>query len=166
MRLQSAPAATATPQLDLEARLAAVDALMTVRLDEAHMRLAVDTAHPESPTPEIIAPVRLTPAAAPCPYPTPIAALLYRARVRLEDTGWCTGRLRAPDGAACLIGAIRAEAVSRDQADDACVILLEAIRRDFPAAETVPFWNDSQTSPAPILLALGRAADLAHTRSL
>jgi hypothetical protein len=102
----------------------------------------------------------------PCPYDTPIAATLHKARLRLEAGGWCTGALRDEQGANCLIGAIRAEAGSRGEADDACVVLLEAIRRDFPNAETIPTWNDSRNGPRQPLLYLDRAATLAHARTL
>jgi hypothetical protein len=111
-------------------------------------------------------PVDTSPSAAPNPYTTPIAATLHRARIRLETGGWCTGALRDEQGANCLIGAIRAEAPSGGIADDACALLLEAIRRDFPNAETIPTWNDSRNSPRHPLLYLDRAATLAHARSL
>src|SRR5687767_10400973 len=66
-------------------------------------------------------PVEAAPAPQLQPYRTPIAALLHRARARLLNSGWCSDRLRDEQGAACLIGAIRAEASSRGEADDACV---------------------------------------------
>jgi hypothetical protein len=160
---------TAAPvHLDLDARLAMVGALMAERLDQAAVAFEVNTAHipAADPIPEVVAPLPLTPTAAPCPYTTPIAGTLHRARVRLEAGGWCTGQLRDEQGARCLIGAIRAVASSRGEADDACVLLLDAIRRDFAEAETIPSWNDSQTSPQPALLYLDRAAALAHARGL
>lgn len=154
-------------ELDLDARLAMVGAIMTGRLDEAAVAFEVNTAHiPATPIPEITAPLPLTPAAAPCPYSTPIAAALHRARLRLEIGGWCTGQLRDEQGAACLIGVIRGEAGSRGAADDACVLLLEAIRRDFPNAESVPSWNDARRDPQLPARYLERAAELAHARSL
>jgi hypothetical protein len=152
---------------DLDARLAMVGALMTGRLDEAAVAFEVNTAHiPPTPLPEITAPLPLTPTAAPCPYNTPVAATLHRARLRLEIGGWCAGQLRDEQGAACLIGVIRSEAGSRGEADDACVLLLEAIRRDFPNAETVPSWNDARRDPRLPARYLERAAELAHARSL
>jgi hypothetical protein len=69
------------------------------------------------------------------------------------------------DGRRCAIGAIRREAASRRQAGDACVLLLEAIQRHW-AAETIPSWNRQQTSVAPVLLAFGRAAEMAGERGL
>jgi hypothetical protein len=103
---------------------------------------------------------------APNPYSTPVAATLHRARLQLDAGGWCTGQLRDEQGAACLIGVIRAAAGSRGQADDACVLLLEAIRRDFPGAETVPSWNDARRDPQLPARYLERAAELAHNRNL
>jgi hypothetical protein len=156
----------ATPvELDLDARLAMVGALMTGRLDEAAVAFEVNTAHiPATPLPEITAPLPLTPTSAPCPYSTPIAVALHRARLRLDVGGWCTGQLRDEQGAACLIGVIRAEAPTRGAADDACVVLLDAIRRDFAHIETIPSWNDAQRDPRLPAVYLDRAAALAHAR--
>jgi hypothetical protein len=153
--------------LDLDTRLALIDAAMTVRLDEAAVAFEVRTAHlpAADPIPEITAPLRLTPVAASNPYNTPMAALLHRARVRIETDGWCRDALRDEDGAHCPIGAIRLEAASRDQADDACVFLLGVIQQDFADA-TIPSWNAAQTSSTPVLNSLDRAAQLAHNRNL
>lgn len=160
-----APAAAAP--LDLDARLALAGLAMDERLAAAGLAVAVNSAHIDiDPLPEVTAPLRLIPTAAPCPYPTPIAATLHRARLRLDAGGWCTGQLRDEQGARCLIGSIRAEAPNRGAADDACVLLLEAIRRDFPSAETVPSWNDNQRDPRLPGLYLDRAAELAHARGL
>lgn len=159
---------TAAPvELDLDARLVLVGALMDERLAHANIAFEVDTAHipAADPIPTVVAPPLVEPADAPRPYGTPLAATLHRARIRLETAGWCTGQLRDEQGAACLIGAIRAEAPSRGHADDACALLLEAIRRDFADAETIPSWNDRQTSPRPALLYLDRAAALAHSHN-
>lgn len=169
--MQTAPTtqpAAVKAELDLDARLALVGAAMSSRLDQAAVAFEVNTAHIASadPIPEITAPLPLTPTSAPCPYPTPIAATLHRARLRLDAGGWCTGQLRDEQGAACLIGVIRAEARSRGEADDACVLLLEAIRRDFPNAETVPSWNDARRDPRLPALYLDRAATLANSRNM
>jgi hypothetical protein len=169
--MNTAPATrteTAAPvELDLDARLAVVGALMDERLALANVAFEVDTAHipAADPIPAVVAPPLVAPGPAPCPYGTPLAATLHRARIRLETGGWCTGQLRDEQGAACLIGAIRAEAPTRGQADDACAVLLEAIRRDFADAETIPSWNDSQRGPRLALLYLDRAATLAHSRN-
>jgi hypothetical protein len=106
-----------------------------------------------------------TPRPAPSPYSTPIAALLHQARLRIEADGWSREALVEEDGRRCAIGAIRREASNRGQADDACVLLLEAIQRHWHA-ETIPSWNAAQTSPAPVLLAFEQAVHLAHTRNL
>lgn len=163
----TATTAAVPVHLDLDARLAMVGAVMDERCTLAVLAVDVNSAHIATPElPEVSAPLPLTPTAAPCPYPTSIAATLHRARLRLDAAGWCTGQLRDEQGAACLIGAIRTEAPSRGAADDACALLLEAIRRDFPTAETVPSWNDSQRDPRLPARYLGRAAELAHARGL
>lgn len=161
----SPPPVDASDALDFAARLALTDAIMVDRLDQASITFDVNTAHIPTPVlPEITAPLPLTPTLAPTPYTTPIAATLHKARIRLETGGWCTGALRDEQGARCPIGAIRAEASSRNEADDACVLLLEAIRRDFPTAEAVPSWNDDQRDPRLPARYLDRAAELAHAR--
>lgn len=155
--------ATQASALTLDERLALTHHTMDHRLDRAAVRFEVDTVHIPAEQVEITIP-NLPQTATPAPYSTPIAALLHRAAIRLQTDGWCRGSLRE-DGRRCAIGAIRIEASSRHQADDASALLLEVIRRDFADA-TVPSWNDSQTSPRPVLLALGRAAELAHQRNL
>jgi hypothetical protein len=166
--MQATPPADTGVDLDLTARLALVDAAMAARLRVTNLAFDVNTAHipAAEPLPEITTVLPLTPTPTPSPYTTPIAGALHRARNRIATGGWCTGALRDEQGARCPIGAIRIEAASRHQADDACVLLLEAIRRDFPDAETVPSWNDAQASVAPVLLTLGQAAELAHNRNL
>jgi hypothetical protein len=159
--------APATPvELGLDARMAVTLAEMDGRCTTAVLAVDINSAHIATVTPEITAPLPLTPTAAPCPYSTPVAATLHRARLRLEIGGWCTGQLRDEQGAACLIGAIRAEAGSRGQADDACVVLLEAIRRRFPDAESVPSWNDSRRDGGPVMRLLSEAAALADARGI
>ena len=166
--------ASPPPVLDLDARLALLNVEMDARLNEAALAFAINTAHiaGADPIPDIaesVPVVPLTPTLAPAanPYDTPLAALLHRARVYIETHGWLQGGLREDHGTRrCPMGALRIEAVERRDADDACVLLLEAIQADFPTAETLPSWNDGQNSPAPVLLYLDRAAQLAHTRSL
>lgn len=111
-------------------------------------------------------PAEITQPPTACPYSTPLAVTLHKARVRLETDGWCAGALRDEQGANCLIGAIRAEAPTGGVADDACRVLLDAIQRDFPGAETIPSWNDSRNGQRQPLLYLDRAAALAHARML
>lgn len=162
--VQASPPTTVTPvEIDLDARMALTLAEMDGRCTTAVLAVDINSAHIATDVPEIAAPLPLTPTS---PYRTPIAATLHRARVRLETGGWCTGALRDEQGARCLIGTIRVEAGSRGEADDACVLLLEAIRRDFPTAETVPSWNDNQRDLRLPARYLDRAAQLAHARNL
>jgi hypothetical protein len=157
--------ATRPPTLDLDDRLALASLAMDERLDHAAVSFEVNTAHiPADPPAEVTVP-HLPQTAAPAPYTTPLAALLHRARVRLQTDGWSREAALEEDGRRCAIGAIRREAASRWQADDACVLLLEAIQRHW-AADTIPSWNRQQGSVAPVLLAFDRAAELAHQRSI
>lgn len=99
------------------------------------------------------------------PYRTPIAALLHRAQTRLLGAGWCADRLRDEQGAVCMIGAIRAEAGSRREADDACAFLLDIVRDEFdPTAETIASWNDRQRDGHMPARILGHAASRADAR--
>jgi hypothetical protein len=165
--VQASPPATVTPvELDLDARMALTLAEMDGRCTTAVLAVDINSAHIATDTHEITAPLPLTPTLAPNPYRTPIAGLLHRARNRIVADGWCRDALYDDQGAICPIRAIRLEAASRHEADDACVLLLESIQRDFRDAATIPSWNAAQTSPAPVLLAFDRAAELAHGRSL
>jgi hypothetical protein len=157
-------APTQAPVLDLDARLALASLAMDARLDQAAVAFEVNTAHISAEPPIEITIPQLPQTAVPAPYSTPIAALLHQTRIHIETDGWARGALRE-DGRRCLIGAIRFEAASRHQADDASALLLEIIQREF-GGDTVPSWNDAQTSPRPVLLALGRATELAHARGL
>jgi hypothetical protein len=98
-------------------------------------------------------------------YPTPVAAVLQRARARLERDGWCQGATVSEDGARCLYGALRAEAASTAELDTALDVLLETIRRHFPDEDTVPGFNDAH-GPRTVFRVLDQAADLAHARTL
>lgn len=101
------------------------------------------------------------------PYRTPIAALFHRAHTRLLNDGWCADRLRDEQGARCLIGAIRAEASSRGEADDACTLLLDIVRDEFdPTAETIASWNDRQRDGHMPARLLGHAASRADARGI
>jgi hypothetical protein len=164
--VQASPPATVTPvELDLDARMALTLAEMDRRCTTAVLAVDINSAHIATVTPEITAPLPLTPTLAPNPYRTPIAGLLHRARNRIAADGWCRDALHDDQGAICPIRAIRLEASNRHQADDACVTLLESIQRHWQA-ETIPSWNARQASAAPVLLAFDRAAELAHNRSL
>ncbi|MFD9389503.1 hypothetical protein ACFWBB_01800 [Streptomyces sp. NPDC060000] len=167
------PAARVTPApavtLGLEARLAAVDAAMTLRLEEAAVAHEVRTAHlavdPIGLADVITVPLTPTPEPpAPATYRTPAAALLERAHHRMQAAGWCAGTLADDDGAVCLIGALRAEADGdQDLVVDASAILLEAIQRKFHD-ESVPAFNDRQHSGAVPARMLLEAAGLADAR--
>lgn len=162
---QRTPAAA--PPLDLDARLAAVDAAMTVRLETALLAFDIDSAHIEQPL-DLVDVVRVPIAIPTVPepeYATPIAALLQRAKRRLETGGWCTGTLVGPNGERCLLGAIRAEAPHRGMEGSAAAVVLDAIRRQFAHVETVPQFNDQIADRESALRILGEAADLANTRN-
>ncbi|MGW0577734.1 DUF6197 family protein [Streptomyces sp. NPDC002920] len=165
MTVQTA-ARAAAPALDFETRLALAEAAMNVRLADASAAIEVNTAHiPIDPIPHVDAAPILAPAVAPCPYRTTIATLLWRARNILEVRGWCTGALRDEQGAVCLMGALRAATPSPSLESDALAVLLEAIRRDFPEAESVPRFNDGRANSFLAFRYLDRAADLAHARN-
>lgn len=154
-------------RMDIDACLALAGAAMTMRLDEAAVAFEVNTAH--IPTEPAFIPDRLQPALPvrqSAPYRTPIAACLQRAQSRLEEAGWCAGTSRDEQGAVCLMQAIRAEARTGGEADDACVFLLDVIRRQFPDAETVPSWNDQQHGPRHPIRMLGHTADRADARGI
>ncbi|CAL9648681.1 DUF6197 family protein [Streptomyces sp. enrichment culture] len=160
--------AAAPPVLDLDARLALVDAAMTVRLAEAAVAFEVNTAHlpGADPVPHIAETPLPEPAATPSPYQSPLADLLYRARQRIETDGWCRDAVFDESGAVCPIRAIRLEARGdRDLAHDACVALLNAIQGQFAHAETIPSWNAQQTSVGPVLAAFDRATHHAHAHN-
>ncbi|MGA4875855.1 DUF6197 family protein [Streptomyces lydicamycinicus] len=112
-------------------------------------------------------PVDTPTAPAPQPYRTPIAGLFHRAQTRLLRDGWCADRLRDEQGARCLVGAIRAEAGSRGEADDACTLLLDIVRSEFdPTAETIASWNDRQRDGHMPARILGHAASRADARGI
>jgi hypothetical protein len=165
--VQASPPTT-TSALDLDARMALLLAVMGDRCRDAVLAVDVNSAHIDTGVPaEITAPLPLTPTLAPSPYSTPIAELIHRARLRIEADGWCRDAIFDEQGAVCPIRAIRLEARGdRRLADDACVLLLDAIQRSFPGAETIPSWNAGQTSARPVLLQFDRAAQLAHNRGL
>lgn len=158
-----------TPPLSLELRMEALSALMDHRLSEATAALDVNTAH-LAVDPVDLADVVRGPVDVPRPpvtlYPTPVAALLQRALTRLERDGWCKGAMVDEAGAVCLYGAIRAEAARSSLESAALSVLLDAIRRQFPDADSVPAFNDAHHGPRVVFRVLGQAADLAHARGL
>lgn len=167
---QTRPAPAAA--LSLEARLAAVEAAMTVRLEEAAVAHEVRTAHIHTDTADLgdVITVPLTPAptAPPQSYTSPVAALLERARHRMETRGWCAGAGADEHGAVCIIGAIRAEAGgNRDLEADAARTVLDAIRRRFgDHIDSVPTFNDGFGSGRTPARMLGEAAMMADARGL
>jgi hypothetical protein len=163
------PAAAPPAALDLDARLAAVDALMTVRLELAALAVAVDSAHPETVVDlahVITGPVQPLPAPAPALYPTEAAATLQRAAQRLTAGGWCRGAIVDAEGARCLYGAVHAEASSGRAERDALAVLMDAIRRHLPGADSIPAANDGLRSADVAVRLLGEAAALADARGL
>ncbi|MFI8093752.1 hypothetical protein ACIF9R_36505 [Streptomyces sp. NPDC086080] len=163
---------TRHPPRTLDERLTAVSDLMTERLKEAAAAVDVNTAFrvPDVEPVDLADVVRVPADVQPyrplvVPYETPLAAVLQRARHRLEHGGWCQGATVDEDGARCLYGALRAEAASTAELHDALAVLLETIRRHFPGEETVPGFNDSH-GPRVVFRVLDQAADLAHARNL
>ncbi|MFJ1847083.1 hypothetical protein [Streptomyces sp. NPDC088146] len=167
----TAPPAPPT-ELSLEERLTLVNTEMTARLDEAAVAYEVNTAHIETEPVDLadVVTVPLTPTLQPQPnaYPTPVAALLQRARHRLLTGGWCKNVLIDADGARCMLGAIRIEARGDSGLEaDAAAVLLDAIRRKFgDGVDTVPSFNDAHGSGRVPMRMLDQAAGLADTRGL
>ncbi|GGU66517.1 DUF6197 family protein [Streptomyces daghestanicus] len=181
--LPTAPAATgrtppaASPaagdRLSLDARLAAAEAAMTVRLDEAAVAHEVRTAHIHTEPVDLadVITVPLTPALQPPARQlpaTPVAALLERARARMETDGWCAGALSDTSGAVCLLGAIRKEAGGDHALEaDAAAVVLDAIRRRFgDHVESVPSFNDAHRTGRVPIHVLGEATSMADARGL
>ncbi|MCY1649326.1 hypothetical protein AB0D68_25335 [Streptomyces sp. NPDC048212] len=159
---------TAPAVLSLEVRLAAVEAAMTVALDEAAVAYEVRTAHIPT-TPVDLADVvtlPLTPTLQPSsPYASPVAALLHRAQQRLLTDGWCAGSQVREDGARCLYGAIRVEAAAdRSLEARGLEVLMDAIRSQFSDADSVPTFNDRWANGRVPMRILGQAAALAYNR--
>ncbi|WP_055714044.1 DUF6197 family protein [Streptomyces torulosus] len=178
--LTSAPAPArasttgARPHLSLEDRLAALDAAMTVKLDEAAVAFEVNTAHIPNALVNLADAVTLPGALAAAPhplpdlYPTPVAALLQRAHHRMATDGWCAGALIDEDGAVCLLGAITKQS-GGDQslAGRALDVLMDAIRRKFgPDVESVPSFNDAFAGGRVPMRMLEEAAVLADARGI
>lgn len=156
--------ATVTPArvetvVDLDTRLAIAAAAMTLRLEQAMLRFAVDTAHQPEPAVDLVTPILPTAVPPPAPQAGPLAAV-YLAAIRIiRERGWTRGGLRDEQGAVCAVGAIRAAAgPDRGLADDACAQLLDAIQTQF-TAETIPAWNDQQAGPEPVIRLLHAAAN-------
>ncbi|MGW8863326.1 DUF6197 family protein [[Kitasatospora] papulosa] len=159
---------TAPTVLPLEARLAAVEAAMTVALDEAAVAYEVRTAHvPTTPVDLAdVATLPLTPTLQPsAPHASPVAALLQRTQQRLLIDGWCAGSQVREDGARCLYGAVRVEAAGdRSLEARGLEVLMDAIRSQFSDADSVPVFNDSWTNGRVPMQMLGQAVALADSR--
>ncbi|MFF4442850.1 hypothetical protein [Streptomyces sp. NPDC001621] len=164
------PQQTTTPAgqpLTLEARLAAREADMTLRLGAAAIAHEVNTAH-LAPDPVDLADIITVPdAPAPPPpptYTTPVAALLERAQHPMQSAGCCADARTDDEGRVCVLGAIRAEA-SGDRAleADAAAVVLNSIRRrfgdDVPSVATFDDAHGSGSAPIHILGEAGRIAD-------
>ncbi|MEV5049354.1 hypothetical protein AB0N20_33390 [Streptomyces griseoincarnatus] len=164
--------APAPGALSLDARLAAVEAAMTVRLEEAAVAHEVRTAYigttPADLGDVVAVPLTPVPQAPPQTYTTPVAALLERAQHRMETGGWCAGTAVDEDGAVCMIGAIRKEAGGdRSLEADAAAVVLDAIRRRFgDHIESVPAFNDAHDTGRIPLRMLDQAASLADARGV
>ncbi|MFD5572758.1 DUF6197 family protein [Streptomyces cadmiisoli] len=172
---QAGPAAAPATSdcLSLDIRLAAVEAAMTVKLDEAAVAHEVRIAHIHTEPVDLadVITVPLTPTLQPPPQQlptTPVAALLERARARMEADGWCAGALTDESGAVCLLGAIRKEAGgNRSLEADAASVVLDAIRRRFgDHVDSVPSFNDTHMSSRIPARMLGEAASIADAQGL
>ncbi|MFJ6835547.1 hypothetical protein [Streptomyces sp. NPDC091209] len=147
--------------------MAAVKKDMDARLALAAVAYEVNTAHIETAPVDwstIAAPLApVAPLPAPCPYATPIAALLHRASLRLREGGWCAGALIDEEGSLCSQGAIRRESGGdRRMEAQALEVLLEAIRGEFgPHVESVPSFNDAWANGREPTRMMERAAILA-----
>ncbi|AYV32962.1 hypothetical protein EES41_40015 (plasmid) [Streptomyces sp. ADI95-16] len=166
------PARSSAPpaELSLEARMAATDAAMTIRLEEAAVAYEVNTAHiPIEPVDlgDVVT-LPLTPTLQPpTPYPTPVAALLQGAHHRLLTGGWCSGALVDENGARCLYGAIHIEARGDQSLESRGLqVLMDAIRRQFGDVDSVPSFNDGFASGRIPMRMLDQAAGLADARCL
>lgn len=151
--------AAPSPVVDLDTRLALASAGMDALLEQAMLRFDVDTAHQPEPAVDYAAPILPTVTPAPAPQSSPLAAV-YLAAIRIiRERGWTRSCLRNQQGAVCAVGAIRAAAgPDRGLADDACAHLLDAIQTQF-SAETIPAWNDQQTSADVVIRMLHSAAN-------
>ncbi|MFE3326876.1 hypothetical protein [Streptomyces sp. NPDC059176] len=146
--------------LSFDERLALAAMAVDARIDSTPLDLADVIRIPvEEPEPGLWGPF------GPGDTAAPLAAVLHRAHARITRDGWTTGHCRTQH-AVCAYEAIRAEAASPTQAADACAVLLDTIRREYPAAATVPAWNDAQTDPGTVLRMLDQAARDASQRGI
>lgn len=149
---------TAAPvELDLDARLAAVDAAMTLRLDEAAVGWEVNTAHLPGVAVEHL-PVDTPPAE----DTTPVDALLRRAQQRILRDGWARTGARNNTGGRCLLEVLHAEARSHADESEARILL----RRALGGSDPVPEQNRRLRNASQAAAVLGAAAALAERSGL
>jgi hypothetical protein len=158
------------PVPDFDARMKSVNDAMDDRLQMASLANDVNTAHiatdPLDLADVIRGPIDIprTPVDL---YPTPVANLLQRAHQRLIDDDWCSGALVNEQGARCLMGAIRIESGgSRSEETQGLDVLMDAIRKQFPGAESVPSFNDAWGNGRVPIRVLQQAADHADACGL
>lgn len=150
---------TTVPVLDLDARLAAIDAAMTVRLEGAALALAVDARQPETVL-DYADIIRLTPTTT---TGGPVEALLRRARQRiLRPGGWARDTGTNNSGGVCLEYALIAEACAGRDEQEARILLREVTGSGDPITHI----NRHLTGPAHAGQLLGQAATLANNRNL
>jgi hypothetical protein len=143
--------------LDLDARLAAVDAAMTVRLQEAALAHDIDARHPETALDyaDIIRPASVD-------TDRPVAALLRRARQRvLRPGGWSRDTGTSSRGGNCLEYALIAAARTGRDEQEARILLREAIGSGDPITHINRHLTQAQAGQL-----LGQAAALANLRNL
>lgn len=137
------PTPTPLSALGIEARLAAADAKMTLRLEQAALVADINAAKPE--TMLDLADVITGPVQPPLPtrpYTSSAATTLHRAARLLETDGWCRASTLDPTGARCLWGAVRTAAPDPRTEQAAMNVLLDVVRDCWPDAESVPAAND------------------------
>ncbi|MFB6955366.1 hypothetical protein ACFCXP_37615 [Streptomyces niveus] len=149
-RIKASPPTAPAP--DLDARLAAADATMTVRLEEAALAHGVDARHPETVL-DYADVIRLTPA----DTRRPVVALLQRAQQRILRDGWSRDTGTNGRGGMCLEYALQAEARNGREEQDARAFLRAAIGSGDPITHVNRRLTQAQAGQF-----LGRAAALAR----
>lgn len=159
--LTSVSPVVAPVELDLEARLALADVVMTGRLARAGLTHSVNVAAAE--TVVDLADVVTSPVELPAPVreSTPVAALLHRARARVL-AGWCRDAAGDGAGGMCLSEAIRAEARSHADEGEARTLL----RRALGGGDSIPEQNRRLTSASHAAQVLDAAAAMATQQGL
>lgn len=148
---------TTTPALDLDARLAAIDATMTVRLEEAALAHTVDSRRPETVL-DYADIVRLTPTTS----GNPVAALLQRAQQRIVRPGaWSRDTGTNRRGGMCLEYALIAEARDGHEEQEARILLRAAIGSGDPITHVNRSLTQAQAGQL-----LNQAAELAATKGV